>query len=123
MFLAAIGPLAAHTRRVGFARDFFEAGGVATLPGPGADDAGAIAEGFRSSGAALACLCGTDEAYAAQAESFAAALKAAGAVAVYLAGRPGEHEAAWRKAGVDGFIFLGADLVASLDEVLRRAGA
>ena len=123
MFLAAIGPLAAHTRRVGFARDFFEAGGVATLPGPGANDAGAIAEGFRSSGAALACLCGTDEAYAAQAEPFAAALKAAGAVAVYLAGRPGEHEAAWRAAGVDGFIFLGADLVASLDEVLRRAGA
>jgi methylmalonyl-CoA mutase len=123
MFLAAIGPLAAHTRRVGFARDFFEAGGVATLAGAGADDAAAIAEGFRSSGAALACLCGTDEAYAAQAESFAAALKAAGATAVYLAGRPGEHEAAWRAAGVDGFIFLGADLVASLDEVLRRAGA
>ena len=123
MFLAAIGPLAAHTRRVGFARDFFEAGGVATLAGPGAEDAGAIAQGFRASGAALACLCGTDEAYAAQAEPFAAALKAAGASGVYLAGRPGEHEAAWRAAGVDGFIFLGADLVASLDEVLRRAGA
>jgi methylmalonyl-CoA mutase len=123
MFLAAIGPLAAHTRRVGFARDFFEAGGVATLAGPGAEDAGAIAQDFRASGAALACLCGTDEAYAAQAEPFAAALKAAGASGVYLAGRPGEHEAAWRAAGVDGFIFLGADLVASLDEVLRRAGA
>ena len=123
MFLAAIGPLAAHTRRVGFARDFCEAGGVATLAGPGAEDAGAIAQGFRASGAALACLCGTDEAYAAQAEPFAAALKAAGASGVYLAGRPGEHEAAWRAAGVDGFIFLGADLVASLDEVLRRAGA
>ena len=123
MFLAAIGPLAAHTRRVGFARDFFEAGGVATVAGAGADEAGAIAEGFRASGAGLACLCGTDEAYAAQAEPFAAALKAAGASGVYLAGRPGEHEAAWRAAGVDGFIFLGADLVASLDEVLRRAGA
>jgi len=123
MFLAAIGPLAAHTRRVGFARDFFEAGGVATIAGPGAEDAGALAEGFQSSGAGLACLCGTDEAYAAQAEPFAAALKAAGAGAVYLAGRPGEHEAAWRAAGVDGFVFLGADLVASLDEVLRRAGA
>ena len=119
MFLAAIGPRSAHTRRLGFAREVFEAGGVATVSGAG--DAAALAEAFRASGAAMACLCGSDEAYADHAERFAAALKSAGARVVYLAGRPGEREAAWRAAGVDGFVYAGADLVAALEEVLRRA--
>ncbi len=64
-----------------------------------------------------------DDGYARHAEGFARALKGAGAAAVYLAGRPGEREAAWREAGVDGFVYAGADLVAALDEALRRAGA
>ncbi len=121
MFLAAIGPLSAHTRRVGFAREIFEAGGVRTVVGAGGEDAGELAEAFRASGAAMACLCGADEAYAEHAEPFAAALKAAGSGAVYLAGRPGEREAAWRAAGVDGFVYAGMDIVAALEEVLRRA--
>ena len=54
------------------------------------------------------------------AEAFAAALKTAGARAVMLAGRPGEREAAWRAAGVDGFIYAGADRIATLEELLRR---
>ena len=115
MFLAAIGPLSAHTRRVGFARETFEAGGVRTISGD--------VEEFRASGAAMACLCGTDEAYAEHAEAYAVALKAAGARAVYLAGRPGEREAVWRAAGVDGFIYAGMDMVAALEEVLARAAA
>jgi methylmalonyl-CoA mutase len=120
MFLAAIGPLSAHTRRLGFARETFEAGGMATVAGGGAEDAGAIVGEFRASGAPLACLCGTDEAYAEHAESFAAALKAAGARAVYLAGRPGEREAAQRAAGIDGFVYAGVDLIAALEDALRR---
>ena len=123
VFLAAIGPLSAHTRRVGFAREVFEAGGIAALAGGGAQDAAALAESFRASGAPLACLCGTDEAYADHAAPFAMALKSAGASAVYLAGRPGEHETTWRAAGVDGFLFAGADLVSALDGVLKSSGA
>ena len=121
MFLAALGPLSAHVRRLGFAREVFEAAGVATVAGAGASEPAALAEQFRMSGAAFACLCGTDEAYAEQAELGAAALKAAGATTVYLAGRPGEREAAWRAAGVDGFLYAGADLVAALEAFLRRA--
>jgi methylmalonyl-CoA mutase len=112
VFLAAIGPLAAHHRRVGFARETFEAGGIATV-------AGAVAD-FPASGAASACLCGTDEAYAEQAVPWAAALKAAGAAKVYLAGRPGEREAEWAAAGIDGYIYAGADLVAALTGFLAE---
>ena len=115
--LVAIGPLSAHTLRVGFAREFFEAGGVRGIV---ADDDAGLATAFRASGASMACLCGTDEAYVERAAPLAAALQAAGA-RVYVAGRPGEREAAWRAAGVDGFIHAGVDRIATLEAMLREA--
>ena len=108
MYLAALGPLADHVRRLGFAHEAFASGGVATVAGP------ASAAAFRDSGAGAACLCGSDAAYAAEAESLAAALKGAGARAVWLAGKPGEPP----PAGVDGFLYAGADLVTALEAVL-----
>ena len=41
------------------------------------------------------------------------ALAAAGAI-VQLAGRPGENEANWRQAGVKSFIFMGCDVLSTL---------
>lgn len=120
VFLAAIGPLSAHTRRVSFARDIFEAGGVRAVVGSASEDAAGLGAALRASGATLACLCGADEAYAEHAAPYAAALKAAGA-RVYLAGRPGEREAGWRAAGVDGFLYAGMDIVAALEDALSRA--
>ncbi|MFM9616325.1 methylmalonyl-CoA mutase, partial [Streptomyces niveiscabiei] len=74
------------------------AGGIAAPSGDGfikagATDLDALVVAFRSSGAKLACLCGSDESYAAEAVGAAKALTAAGAT-VWLAGRPGEQEAA-----------------------------
>ena len=123
IFLAAIGAPAAHSRRVAFARDFFETGGVAALVDPGAAEAKISAERFRSSGARFVCLCGADEDYAASADSFAQELKNAGADYVLLAGRPGEREAQFRAAGIDDFIFAGQDALAFLTSLLKRAGA
>jgi methylmalonyl-CoA mutase len=114
VFLATIGPPAAHGRRVGFAREFFAAAGLATPTG--------AAEGFVASGAKVACLCGTDESYADAAEGLAGALKRAGALQVWLAGKPGDRESAWRAAGVDGFIFAGADATAANASVLGALG-
>ena len=45
----------------------------------------------------------------------AEALKAAGARHIYLAGRPGEREAALRGAGVQSFIYDGCDALATLN--------
>ena len=118
-FLAAIGPLSAHAGRLGFARDVAEAGGLQAVADSGGDDCEAAAARFRASGAAVACLCGDDAGYAAHGREFARALKAAGARWLALAGRPGEAAGAWRDAGVDDFLFVGADAVAAL----RRAWA
>lgn len=121
-FLATLGPIAGFTARAGFARNLFEAGGIAAPSGDGfakagATDLDALIAAFRSSGAKLACLCGSDDSYAAEAAAAAKALTAAGAT-VWLAGRPGEQEAALREAGVTNFIFAGCDAVAVLQDAL-----
>lgn len=124
-FLATLGPIAGFTARSGFARNLFEAGGIAAPSGDGfaktgATDLGALVAAFRSSGAKLACLCGSDDSYTAEAVPAATALTAAGAT-VWLAGRPGEQEAALRKAGVTNFVFAGGDAIALLQDALAIA--
>jgi methylmalonyl-CoA mutase len=52
----------------------------------------------------------------------ASALKDAGAKEVYLAGRPGAHESDWSEAGVDRFVFLGSNVLATLTDTLVELG-
>ncbi len=120
IFLANLGPVAAFTARATFAKNFFEAGGVAALGNDGFADAASLVEGFKASGAKLAVLCSSDAVYAEQGLEAAKALAGAGAH-LYLAGRPGELEAQWREAGVRDFVFVGCDLLAQLREALLAA--
>ncbi|MFB7664904.1 methylmalonyl-CoA mutase family protein [Kitasatospora sp. NPDC056138] len=121
LFLAALGPAAVHTARSSFAANLFQAGGIETGTAEGVDGT-ALAEAFAASGASVACLCSSDQLYAEHAEEVAAALKAAGARRVLLAGRPGEAREAYQKAGVDEFVFAGCDAVAVLSSVLDEIG-
>jgi methylmalonyl-CoA mutase len=102
VFLATLGTLSEFTPRASFAKNFFEAGGI---------EAGGGAPG----GAPLACLCSSDKIYEKEGVPAAAALKAAGVRHIYLAGRPGEREAALRAAGVQSFIYEGCDLLSTLN--------
>jgi methylmalonyl-CoA mutase len=104
--LIQLGPPAEHRARAGFAEALFAVAGLRTLP----RDIGA--------GLDIACLCGSDERYAAEAASAARALRAAGARRVVLAGRPGAIEAELRAAGVDAFVFVGCDVLSVLEEIL-----
>ncbi|GLK85128.1 methylmalonyl-CoA mutase family protein [Ancylobacter defluvii] len=119
VFLASLGTPADFTVRAGFARNLFEAGGIAAPGHDGFNDEADLVAGFRASGARLACLCSSDALYLERAEVAAQALKQAGAAAVYLAGRLPEQEAALRAAGVAGFAFAGGDAL----ELLRSAHA
>ncbi len=121
VFLATLGSVADFTARAGFARNLFEAGGLAAPVGDGfaqkgGTDLAALAAAFTASGARLACLCGSDAAYAAEGAAAAQSLTAAGAT-VWLAGRPGELEEALNEAGVRSFIYAGCDVL----DALRRA--
>ncbi|MGI5336637.1 methylmalonyl-CoA mutase small subunit [Streptomyces sp. CA-181903] len=122
VFLAALGPAAAHTARAGFAANLFRAGGIEPVHDPVTVDADTAADAFRRSGAAVACLCSSDALYAEQAEDVARALKSAGATRVFLAGRPGDRRDDWRRAGVDAFVSAGDDAVALLSSVLDHLG-
>lgn len=121
-FLAALGPAAAHTGRASFAANLFQAGGIETVQDPVTVDAASAAEAFTRSGATVACLCSSDKLYAEQAADVAAALVSAGALRVFLAGRPGELRETYLRAGVDEFVFAGSDAVAVLASVLDRMG-
>jgi methylmalonyl-CoA mutase len=120
VFLANLGTAADFTARATFAKSFFEAGGIEAIDSEGFADAAALAAAFKASGAPLACLCSSDKAYAAHAAAAAGALQAAGARHIYLAGRPGEHEAALRGSGVGNFIFAGGDALATLRDAYGR---
>jgi methylmalonyl-CoA mutase len=120
IFLANLGTPADFTARATFAKSLFETGGIEAIDTPGFIDPAALATAFRASGAAMACLCSSDKIYAEQAAGAAKALQAAGAKHIYLAGRPGEQEAALRAAGVSDFIFAGGDALAALQEAWRR---
>jgi methylmalonyl-CoA mutase len=85
-------------------------------------DAGTVAAALAAAGTTAACVCSSDPVYAEQAADVAAALRAAGATRVLLAGRPGEHREAWTAAGVDTFVSLGGDAVATLTGLLDDLG-
>ncbi|MGW9170304.1 methylmalonyl-CoA mutase family protein [Streptomyces decoyicus] len=118
VFLAALGPVAAHTARVAFAANLFQAGGIETVAEPAPVDAESVAEAFARSGARIACLCSSDAVYGEQAAAVAAALKSAGALRVHLAGKPGERREEFVAAGVDSFVFAGCDAVEVLSSAL-----
>lgn len=116
VFLATLGPLAEHTGRVDFARNVFAAGGIeAKAPPVPPKSQSELAAAFAASGCQIAVLCGGDKRYADEAGSAAKALKDAGAVSLWLAGK---HKA----DGVDRQIFMGCDVVHELTVALAELG-
>ncbi|MER5308634.1 methylmalonyl-CoA mutase family protein [Streptomyces sp. NPDC002773] len=106
VYLAALGPAAAHSARLAFADNLFRTGGIEPVTGGG----------FEESGAQEVCLCSSDTVYEERAEDTARDLRAAGARHVFLAGRPGSY------AGVDTYAFAGCDAVTLLSTTLDRMG-
>jgi methylmalonyl-CoA mutase len=113
VFLATLGKLPEFTARAMFAKNFYEAGGIEAPMHDGFKDQAEMVAAFKASGTKLACLCSSDKVYAVEAVDAAKALTAAGAT-VHLAGRPGDLEAALTGAGVKTFVFMGCDVVATL---------
>lgn len=121
VFLASLGPLAEHTARATFVTNLFAAGGLA-VTSPGTVTAADVAESFRASGADLACICGSNDRYAAEAVDVAVALAAAAPARLYLAGDPGGLRGDLDRAGVEEYVVLGGDAVTLLDRALTTAG-
>jgi methylmalonyl-CoA mutase len=122
VFLVNLGPVAVHTARATFAKNFFEAGGIEAVTSERGSTTGfteveEVLADLADSSTRLACLCSSDAVYAERAEEIAVAIAGAGVARLYLAGNPGERREAESAAGVDEFIHLGVDVL----DVLRRA--
>jgi len=122
VFLANMGEIVDHNVRSTWMKNYLAAGGIEALTSDGYKTPEAAAEAFKASGAAAACICSSDAVYANVAEATAQALKAAGATLVLMAGRPGDREAAFKAAGVDQFLFAGANAVATLKGLQAALG-
>jgi methylmalonyl-CoA mutase len=106
VMLLALGPPAEHRGRTGYSAGLFATVGIRTR------------EATAPERADVAVICGSDQRYAAEAAEAARTLKSAGANKVVLAGNPGPLEAELRAAGVDVFVFVGCDVLATLEELL-----
>lgn len=107
VFLATMGPVAAHTARATFATNLFAAGGISVDVAGATADVDELLKAY--AGQKVVCLAGTDAVYAEWAPAAIEALRAAGATYVILAGKPGD-------LAVDASAAMGLDALAFLNK-------
>ncbi len=106
--LMTAGELREYKARADYLRDALAAGGIA------------LREAEEGAAAPVAILCARDDRYPDWVPGICSTLRAAGTRLVLLAGRPPDPglEDMFKKAGVDGFLHRGCDLLAALERVL-----
>lgn len=120
--LATLGAPSAHQARVHWTTQLLAAAGIEAQSVEGVADSESAVAAMAESDAPIAVICGPDARCPDEVPDLAAGLKAKGARVVLLAGDPGEHREAYRRRGVDGFLFRGDDLLGTLTRVLRVLG-
>jgi methylmalonyl-CoA mutase len=116
VFLATLGPVAAHSATAGFAANLWNSGGIAAVnPGP-LDGAGAAATAFIASRASIACICPPPDMSTADIAAVVTALRSAGAQTVWLT--TVDPQPPTEESTVDGWLYAGCDAVAVLTRTL-----
>jgi methylmalonyl-CoA mutase len=121
-FMANLGTVAEHTARATWIANALAVGGIDPLQHHGFADVTQAASLIAASGAQLVVLSGPDAMYPEWVPALTAALKQQSGRIVAVAGRPGENEGAFRAAGVDLFIYAGADLFETLSSLHKQLG-
>jgi methylmalonyl-CoA mutase len=123
LFLATMGPLRQHKARADFSQGFFEVAGFDIIYPTGFDTPEAAVKAALESGAPVVTICSTDETYPELVPPFVKALKEKNpGIVVVLAGFPKDQVDAHKEAGVDEFIYLGADARLILANLLKKIG-
>ncbi len=121
--LLTLGTQAQFSGRSAFASNLLAAGGIHTeSTGPIAEVDAAVAA-WQAAASTVAILCSSDAVYQDTAEHTAAALRTAGCEHIYMAGKPGELDAALQEAGVKAYAVLGMDAIAFLQQLHTDLGA
>jgi methylmalonyl-CoA mutase len=118
VFLANLGTLSDYNAPAGWAKNFFAVGGIEALDEGGFTDLETLLRAFQRSPAPVACICASAKTLAAMG-GVPAALKRAGAVAVYLAADP-EMLADLSEAdkrSIDRIVYDGCNMLKTLTEL------
>jgi len=122
VFLAALGPPSEHRAAAAFVTNLLATGGLTAIHGPRVEGPEDTVAAFAASDSRTAVIIAAPERAVEVVPSLARTLKEGGARRILVTARPGEHQSAWRDAGVDGYIYPGCDVVALLDDILEVEG-
>lgn len=123
MFLANMGPVKQHKARADFSRGFFEVGGFNAIYSDGFDTAEQAVEAALESKAPVVVICSTDDTYPELVPPIVKGLKAKNPdILTVLAGYPKDQIEAHKEAGLDMFIYMGADAHQILSDALTKIG-
>lgn len=123
VFLLTMGPLSQHKARADFSQGFFSIGGFEVIYPEGFLTLAEAVVAASASGAQVKVICSTDDSYREIVVPLARALKEKSpASLVILAGNPGDQAEVFRQAGIDEFIYLGADVPQILSGILDKIG-
>lgn len=102
-----MGPSRKYRMRADWTSAFFQVGGFSVLSTEDYEGVEEAVAACRESGASIAVITSDDETYAETVETLARELKKEqDGLTVLVAGAPGEHEPAWKEAGVDDFVHM-----------------
>lgn len=121
VFLATMGSLKEFKGRSDFSRNFFEISGFDVKYPNGFTTSDEAANAALDSKSKIVVICSTDDKYVELIPEFAAKLKEQiSGVTIVLAGYPKDKVDEYKKAGVDEFIFLGADAYSILNRLISN---
>jgi methylmalonyl-CoA mutase len=120
VFLATMGPLKQYKARADFSRGFFEAGGFEIIyPSAGFNSAEEAVNAALESNAEIITICSTDETYPELVPAITKGIKEKSAnKVIVLAGYPKDQIEHHKASGVDEFIYLGGNVVETLEKML-----
>lgn len=119
VFLATMGPVAAHTARASFVSNLLAAGGVGVEVAGATDSVADVLAAFHAADdPPVACLAGTDAAYTEWGTDLITALREAGASYVILAGKPGDRSGIAQDS-VNDAASMGVDAIAFLTRIRK----
>ena len=124
IFSANMGPIPQHKARADFSRGFFEVGAFQVIGNDGFKTVEEAAEAAAKEKADVVVICSTDKTYPELVPPLAKLLKKKiKGVKVFLAGQaPEDMKPIYMEAGVDDFVFMGADCYKILSELQARKG-
>lgn len=123
IFFCNMGGLKEYKARADFSRGFLTVGGYDTSAAEAFKTPEAAVAAFAKSKSTVAVICSTDDNYPALVPPLAKGLREAKPnVTILLAGYPQDHVEALKKAGVDEFIHIRADVCETLHKLHSKLG-